>query len=86
MISLAWLHCRHPTLAACPSPLHLLQVLGKSDARDPSRVQHRLELRDTALPPWVLDRLASVLAVTQVCFEGVWVCMYTRPVVTVLGL
>lgn len=36
-----------------------------SDARDPGRAQHRLELRGAALPPWVIDRLAAVLAVTQ---------------------
>lgn len=53
------------------------QVLGRSEARagngpTASRTLHRLELRAPALPPWVLDRLASVLAVTQVGKLG-WV-------------
>lgn len=46
-----------------------VQVLGKSDARGSGaaqRAQHRLELRGAALPPWVLDRLVGLLAVTQV--------------------
>jgi hypothetical protein len=42
------------------------RALGPSDARDPGRAQHRLELRGAALTPWVLDRLGAVLAVTQV--------------------
>ena len=41
------------------------RVLREADARDPKRAQHRLELRAPALPPWVLDRLAALLAVTQ---------------------
>lgn len=54
------------TVPCCPrcAPA-ATQVLGASDARDPGRAQHRLELRGAALPPWVLDRLAGVLAVTQ---------------------
>ncbi len=62
-----------PCLTPCPptspptSPPTppLPQVLGASDARDPALAQHRLEVRGAALPPWVLDRLAGILAVTQ---------------------
>lgn len=42
-----------------------LQVLGFDDRRDSSKALHRLELRGL-LPPWVLDRLAGIFAVTQV--------------------
>lgn len=54
----------------CLLPPCLAQVLGKSEARSSgpaaARTLHRLELRAPALPPWVLDRVAAVLAVTQV--------------------
>lgn len=68
-------HCSvcAPVPSACSGPRLLLtahscaplQVVGASDARDPARAQHRLELRGAALPAWVLDRLAGILAVTQ---------------------
>lgn len=54
-----------PCFTPCPPTPPLPQVLGASDARDPTRAQHRLEVRGAALPPWVLDRLAGILAVTQ---------------------
>ncbi|KAL4447618.1 hypothetical protein ABPG75_004837 [Micractinium tetrahymenae] len=63
--------CDVPTLLAPAQFAHASltavqpKVLGVSDARDPGRAQHRLELRGAALPPWVLDRLAAILAVTQ---------------------
>ncbi len=62
--------CLIPTLG-CRACSPLPQVLGRSEARagsgpTASRTLHRLELRAPALPPWVLDRLAAVLAVTQV--------------------
>lgn len=63
--------CDVPTLLAPVQFAHASitafqpRVLGEADARDAKRSQHRLELRATALPPWVLDRLAAVLAVTQ---------------------
>ena len=66
-------HCWVSRPACSSSP----QVLGRSDARagsgpTASRTLHRLELRAPALPPWVLDRLAAVLTVTQV--GAGWLC------------
>jgi hypothetical protein len=49
------------------------RLLGMSDSNQPGQAQHRLELRGAALPPWVLDRLAAVLLVTQVrAAAGCW--------------
>jgi hypothetical protein len=63
--------CDVPTLLApaqfahAAMRAHPAKVLGASDARDPGRALHRLELRCSALPPWVVDRLAALLAITQ---------------------
>ena len=63
--------CDVPTLLApaqfahAAMRAHPAKVLGASDARDPGRALHRLELRSSALPPWVVDRLAALLAITQ---------------------
>ena len=48
---------------------HAPRLLSPTNAQDPARVRHRLELKGL-LPPWVLDRAAAILAVTQARARG----------------